>query len=96
MTDRQNVAHTVGPDFADAHSLHGPTNASGIKVNRTPVLTLWATVVAERLGYSPETALTLSRYAAGSGARAEARRLGISDEKRDAEERHARLAELNP
>ena len=67
-----------------------------IRVNRAPVLTLWATVVAERLGYPPETALTLGRFVAGSSARAKARRLGISDEKQDAEERHARAAELRP
>jgi len=42
-----------------------------------PVLTLWATVVAEQLGRLPETALTLSRFVAGSSARAKARRLGI-------------------
>jgi hypothetical protein len=30
-------------------------------VNRTPVPTLWATIVAERLGYPPETALTFGR-----------------------------------
>ena len=67
-----------------------------IRVNRAPVLTLWATVVAERLGYPPETALTLGRFVAGSSARAKARRLGISDEKQDAEERHAKAAELKP
>ena len=67
-----------------------------IRVNRAPVLTLWATVVAERLGYPPETALTLGRFVAGSSARAKARWLGISDEKQDAEERHARTAELKP
>jgi hypothetical protein len=67
-----------------------------IRVNRAPVLTLWATVVAERLGHPPETALTLGRFVAGSSARAKARRLGISDEKQDAEERHARAAELKP
>jgi hypothetical protein len=61
-----------------------------IRVNRAPVLTLWATVVAERLGFPPETALTLGRFVAGSSARAKARRLGISDEKQDAGERHAR------
>ena len=32
-----------------------------IRVNRAPVLTLWATVVAERLGYPTDTALTLGR-----------------------------------
>jgi hypothetical protein len=67
-----------------------------IRVNRAPVLTLWATVVAERLGQPPETALTLGRFVAGSSARAKARRLGISDEKQEAEERHARAAELKP
>jgi len=40
--------------------------------------------------------LTLGRFVAGSSARAKARRLGISDEKQDAEERHARAAELKP
>ena len=70
--------------------------APPIRVNRAPVLTLWATVVAERLGYPPETALTLGRFVAGSSARAKARRLGISDEKQDAEERHTRAAELKP
>ena len=29
-----------------------------IKINRAPVLTLWATVVAERLGFDEESALT--------------------------------------
>jgi hypothetical protein len=67
-----------------------------IRVSRAPVLTLWATVVAERLGYPSETALTLGRFVAGSSARAKSRRLDISDEKQDAEERHARAAELKP
>ncbi len=67
-----------------------------IRVNRAPVLTLWATVVAERLGHPPNTTLTLGRFVAGSSARAKARRLGLSDEKQDAEERHARAAELKP
>ena len=67
-----------------------------IHVNHAPVLTLWATVVAERLGYPPETALTLGRFVAGSSARAKSRRLGISDEKQEAEERHARAAEVKP
>jgi len=65
-----------------------------IRVNRAPVLTLWATVVAERLGYPPETALTLGRFVAGSSARAKARRLGIVEETPEAEERRARAAEL--
>jgi hypothetical protein len=67
-----------------------------IPINRAPVLTLWATVVAERLGYPPETALTLGRFVAGSSARAKARRLGIIEETQEAEERRARAAELKP
>ena len=67
-----------------------------IKVNRAPVLTLWATVVAERLGHPPDTALTLGRFVAGSSARAKARRLGIIEETQEAEERRARAAELKP
>src|SRR5580658_9660690 len=81
------------------HAIRSPPMAAvprPIRVNRAPVLTLWATVVAERLGYPPETALTLGRFVAGSSARAKARRLGISDEKQDAEERHARAGELKP
>jgi hypothetical protein len=67
-----------------------------IRVNRAPVLTLWAAVVAERLGYPPETALTLGRFVAGSSARAKARRLGIIEETQEAEERRSRAAELKP
>jgi len=67
-----------------------------IRVNRAPVLTLWATVVAERLGYPAETALTLGRFVAGSSARAKARRLGIIEETQEAEERRARAAKLKP
>jgi hypothetical protein len=73
-----------------------PPDPPPIRVNRAPVLTLWATVVAERLGHPPETALTLGRFVAGSSARAKARRLGIIEEKPDAEELHARAAELKP
>ena len=39
-----------------------------IRVNRAPVLTLWAAVVAERVGHPPDTALTLGRAVAGSSA----------------------------
>ena len=51
-----------------------------VRVNRAPVLTLWAAVVAERLGHSPDIALTLGRYVAGSSARAKARRLGLEED----------------
>lgn len=52
-----------------------------IKINRAPVITLWATVVAERLGYDKETALTLGKAVAGLNAQSKGRRLGIYEEK---------------
>ena len=67
-----------------------------IVVNRAPVLTLWAAVVAERLGYGPDTALTLGRFVAGSSARAKARRIGLVDERLEADERARRAEELKP
>ena len=48
-----------------------------ILVNRAPVLTLWATVVARRLGYSEEEALTLGKAIAGQTAAAKGKRLGL-------------------
>ena len=71
-----------------------PAALSPIRVNRAPVLTLWAVVVAERLGYPPETALTLGRFVAGSSARAKARHLGILEETEDAAERREKAREL--
>ena len=56
-----------------------------IKINRAPVLTLWAAVVSERLGHSPETALTLGRAVAGLNANSKARRLGLVEEKKPEE-----------
>jgi hypothetical protein len=50
---------------------------SPLSINRAPVLTLWATIVAERLGYEPETALTLGKAVAGLNAQSKGRRLGI-------------------
>jgi hypothetical protein len=54
-----------------------------VKVNRAPVLTLWVTVVAERLGYAPEEALTLGKAVAGLNAQAKGRKLGIFKPGRD-------------
>jgi hypothetical protein len=48
-----------------------------ILVNRTPVLTLWASIVAERLGYDREAALSLGKTLAGLNAQAKGKRLGI-------------------
>ena len=48
-----------------------------ILVNRAPVLTLWAAVVAERLGHAHDAALTLGKAVAGLNAQSKGRRLGI-------------------
>jgi hypothetical protein len=48
-----------------------------ISINRAPVLTLWAAVVAQRLGFDEDEALTLGKAVAGLNAQAKGRRLGI-------------------
>lgn len=48
-----------------------------IAINRAPVLTLWAAVVAERLGFDRDEALTIGRAVAGLNAQAKGRRLGV-------------------
>lgn len=48
-----------------------------IKINRAPVMTLWAVVVAERLGYEPDTALSLGKAVAGLNAQSKGRAIGI-------------------
>jgi hypothetical protein len=58
-----------------------------IKINRAPVLTLWATIVAERLGYDTDTALTLGKALAGLNAQSKGRRLGIYEEKTEEEKK---------
>jgi len=51
--------------------------AKKIKINRAPVMTLWAAVVAERLGHDHDTALTLGKAVAGLNAQSKGQRLGI-------------------
>ncbi|MCX6563585.1 MAG: hypothetical protein NTU60_08270 [Candidatus Aminicenantes bacterium] len=48
-----------------------------IFINRAPVLTLWASVVAERLGFDHKAALSLGKTLAGLNAQSKGRRLGI-------------------
>jgi hypothetical protein len=48
-----------------------------ILINRAPVLTLWAAVVAEALGYERGTAFTLGKSLAGLNAQSKGRFLGI-------------------
>ena len=51
--------------------------AKTISINRAPVLTLWAALVAERLGFTRAEALTLGRAVAGLNAQSKGRRLGV-------------------
>jgi len=54
-----------------------------IRINRAPVLTLWATVVAERFGHDRAAALTFGKAVAGYAAYAKARSLGIVEDSRE-------------
>lgn len=47
------------------------------KINRAPVMTLWAAIVAERLGFDHDEALTLGRAVAGLNAQSKGTKLGI-------------------
>src|ERR1017187_8246672 len=51
--------------------------ANKILLNRAPVLKLWASVVAERLGFKPDEALSLGKALAGLNAQKKGRRFGI-------------------
>jgi hypothetical protein len=52
-------------------------NERNILINRAPVLTLWASTVAERLGFDQYEALSLGKAVAGLTAQSKGRRLGI-------------------
>ena len=69
----------AAPKAARAASPRSP-RARPVRVNRAPVLTLWAAVVAERLGHDRESALTLGKALAGLNALSKGRRLGIYHE----------------
>ena len=67
--------------------------ANTIKINRAPVLTLWGIIVAERLGYNHDEALTLGKAVAGLNAQSKGRRLGIySPAERELDAKMARKA----
>ena len=72
---------TGGPTLLHQHTLpddflaREPMDTLPIRVNRASVLTRWTTVAAERLGYPPETALTVGRFVAFMRDEARSRRL---------------------
>ena len=51
-----------------------------VNINCASVLTLWAAVVAVRLGYDHEAALTLGKAVAGLNAQSKGRRLGMFEQ----------------
>jgi hypothetical protein len=57
-----------------------------VTVNRAPVLTLWAAVVAERLGFAWDEALTLGRAVAGLNAYSKGMHLGLFEPTPEAEQ----------
>lgn len=57
--------------------MSGSKKRSWVKINRAPVLTLWASVVAERLGFDRDEALTLGRAVAGLNAYSKGVSLGL-------------------
>lgn len=65
-----------------------------IRINRAPVLTLWAAVVAERLGFAHDEALTLGRAVAGLNAYSKGVSLGLFTPTPD--EVRAKRAKLRP
>jgi hypothetical protein len=58
-----------------------------LSINRAPVLTLWAVVVAEHLGHDRNTALSLGKAVAGLAAQAKGRLLGIYGPSKDPDKR---------
>lgn len=64
-----------------------------IKINRAPVMTLWAAVVAERIGFDEQAALSLGKAVAGLNAQSKGRSLGIYSAVEGASERKGKPGE---
>jgi hypothetical protein len=65
-----------------------------VSINRAPVLSLWASVVAERLGFDEEAALTFGRAVAALNAQSNGRRLGLLKPKEKEKPRPEEPAEV--
>jgi hypothetical protein len=64
--------------FPDCPARMAPVSKiTSVTINRAPVLTLWAAIVAERLGFARAEALTLGKSMAGLNAQSKGRALGI-------------------
>ena len=62
--------------------------SDSIEINRAPVLTLWIAVVANRMGRSWETSLTIGKVFAGLNAQAKGRLIGIYSEPSEPPNKH--------
>jgi hypothetical protein len=65
-----------------------------IRINRAPVLTLWGAVVAERLGFDPDAALTLGRAVAGLNAYSKGVSLGLFEPSSKVVDEHLQKAKV--
>jgi len=57
--------------------------ADVVLINRAPVLALWASVVAERLGFSRDEALSLGKAVTALNAQSKGQRLGICEKREE-------------
>jgi len=76
--------------FEVCHRQIDMAESTTLRINRAPVLTLWAAVVAERLGWPNDTALTLGQAVAGLTAHTKGVRLGIYAQAADRRHKPAR------
>jgi hypothetical protein len=67
-----------------------------IQINRAPVFTLWAAIVAESLGHERGEALSLGKAVAGLNAQAKGQRLGIYEPAPAAKKAHRETATPKP
>jgi hypothetical protein len=84
-SDRLRMPNWIGTKIRFATRLIANGRVAGvsfnmpatISINRAPVLTLWAAVVAQRFGFRWDEALSLGKALAGLNAQSKGRRLGI-------------------
>jgi hypothetical protein len=77
--DETPIAEPTKGRYTEREPEEGENKMAGniVRVNRAPVLTLWAAVVSETLGYETDEALSLGKAVAGMNAQSKGRRLGI-------------------
>jgi hypothetical protein len=69
-----------------------PAASRVVRVNRAPVLTLWAAVVAERQGHARSAALSIGRWIAGTLAHSRGCALGLYERRERSEQERAKAA----